>query len=89
MARQQGSHVEYDPEKLRRDETGIDRPTPTIVRVFGSKIRALESAVENTNRWIFLLHGETLEEALARKASEADAPAGRRSSTKAPEAATS
>lgn len=60
MARENGAHVEYLPDTLMPDNT-----TGTIVRVWGSEIRALRSAVEAGNRYAFVPYGSTLAEALA------------------------
>lgn len=56
------THVEYETESLMPD--GPAR----ILRVFSSKMAALESAVENRNGYLGLRYGETIEEGLARKA---------------------
>jgi hypothetical protein len=66
MARQNGNHVEYSPNGA---EGG-----PQILRVFGSQLKALLSAVESGNKVTFVEHGETLQEALARQSNTGPKP---------------
>lgn len=59
MARSDGDFVEYVPAT---DLNSVS-PEDVIVRVFGSEVRALRSAVANGNRVTFLPYGTTLAEA--------------------------
>lgn len=61
MTRQSGTHVEYSP-------TGAGGDGPQILRVFGSAIKALWSAVDNGNKVVYVEFGETITEALEREA---------------------
>ena len=45
--------------------TGLPKPASEIVRVFGSEVAALRSAVSNGNRVVRLEFGLTIDEALA------------------------
>lgn len=61
MARSDGDFVEYVP----KEHPDAVAPEDFIVRIFGSEVRALRSAVANGNRVKFLPYGQSLAEALS------------------------
>lgn len=71
MARQSdsGTNVEYVTD------LGGTIENTRILKVWGSRIRALESAVDAGNKVVFVQYGETLEDALARDLAAKPKPA--------------
>lgn len=71
MAREQGINVEYRPVATPAGAAA------EFVRPHGSRIRALEAAVDAGHKVVFVRYGETLDEAIARESTEKAAKADR------------